>query len=166
MKVGITVGIVVAILALVICFVPLKEVANHRTEAVGYQTQSYVKEGYFDSRFTLGSVAFSKDIGEIEAALQEAYGTPEYYPIGCVVVENTDEVQGTFEIEIAFYSGDEQYADVFTLDLEPGQMEEVSMSAPIHYEKDEWSWKYEVTPSTKQVTYYKTVPLLDYWLHY
>ena len=61
--------------------------------------------------------------------------------------------------------------DEFTLELEPGQIEEVKYGANIHYDAD-WLWEYEVTPDTKTVTKqlpetrYKKVSLFEYLLHY
>ncbi len=163
-------GVLIAIIvALVVCFIPLKEAAYTVIEPLDYQEQSYVKRGDSSDlrRAILSTVAFSKDIEEIQEALRIAYSFAEYYPIGSVAIRNTDKIQGTFEVEITFQSGDDQYTEKFTLELKPGQIEEVSMSASgIHYEKDKWSWEYEVTPDTKRVTRYKRVTLLDYLLHY
>jgi hypothetical protein len=163
----IVIGIlVVAVIALVVGFVPILEVQREDTEPLNYEAQSYVKKE--DARALrsaiLSSVAFSKDLNAISEALKLANSFPEYYPIGHVSVRNTDKIQGTFKVEIIFRSGDKEYREEFTLELKPGQAEEVEKSANIHYDKDKWTWEYEVTPDTKVVTYHEKVPIFEYLL--
>lgn len=154
-------GILVAIVvALVVGFVPLIEAPSN--EPLDYQEQSYVER--VDNRalrsMILSTVAFERDPAKIQEALSLAYSFPEYNPIGHVSVRNTDKIEGRFKVEIAFYSGDKEYVEEFILELKPGQVEEVKKSVNIHYDKDEWSWWYEITPDTKMVSY--KAPLFEY----
>ena len=93
-----------------------------------------------------------------------ACSIPEYNPIGHVSVTNEDEIQGTFKVEITFYSAGKEYTEEFMLELNPGQIEEVGKSANIDYDRAEWSWGYSVTPPTKVVTYDEKVPIFEWML--
>lgn len=151
--------LLVAIIAVVVGFAPIMEAP------LTYEAQSYVKKAHratIDPRFILSPFAFSNDIDKIQEALKMAYppgGTAdEYYPIGHVSVRNTDKIQGTFKVELIFRSGDKEYAEEFTLELKPGQVEEVEKEGDVHYDKDKWTWEYGVTPGTKKV------PIFEYLL--
>jgi len=163
----ILIGILLAlVIALVVGFVPIMEVQHQDTEPLSYETQSRVEKA--DNRdlrrAILSTVAFEKDLDKIREALNLASSIPEYNPIGHVSVRNTDKIQGMFKVEITFHSGDKEYAEEFILELKPGQIEEVKKSANIHYDKEEWTWEYEVTPDTKVVTSYEKVPIFEYLL--
>lgn len=181
-------GVIIAIIALAVCFVPLKEVAYTatvdyedtetytETEPLSYEVIAFVKKEQQDPRFISGSVAFSKDPEEVAKALQEVY---KQIPVGYVLVQNTDVVSGTFAVRITFYTPGEQDTKDVTLQLRPEELGEAKFYATsINADKDEWSWEYKVTPDTKKVTKertvlkqrcetrYKKVSLLEYLLHY
>lgn len=121
MKIGITAGVVIAILALVACLVPLKEVAY--TATVDYQgTETYYEdepyedtETYYETepltyevvksytdtdsykerrRIVIGGVVFQDEVVEV------------FFPIGCVTLQNTDSVYGAFGVQFTFYALD------------------------------------------------------------
>ena len=154
--------LIAVIIALVVGFVPIMEVQD--TEPLAYEVHSRVEKA--DNRalrsMILSTVAFERDLAKIREALNLAYSFPEYNPIGYVSVRNTDKIQGTFKVVIIFRSGDKEYVEEFTLELKPRQIEEVKKSANIHYDKDKWTWEYEVIPDTKTVTY--KVPIFEYLL--
>lgn len=161
----------VIIIALICGFVPIIEVEYQSTEFLKYEAQSYVQKGHRDilpPSAILSPFAFSTNLDEIQQALNWAYppgGTaPEYYPIGHVAVKNTDSIPGMFTVQITFDSGDKEFIEDFVLELESGETEEIEKSANLNYDKDIWSWKYEVTPDTKLVSHFEKVPLFEYLL--
>lgn len=159
-------GILIAIIvALIIGFVPL--VDGQHQEALAHQSQYYMQRAHrptLSPSQIMSSVAFSSDLEEIRDALRAAYppgGTaPQYYPVAHVSVRNNDTVQGTFKVKIVFDSETVKYIETSTLTLQPGEVGQVEKSASIHYDRDQWSWWYEVTPDTKTVT--RRTPLLEY----
>lgn len=167
MKMKVVIGILlIAIIIVVIGFVRIMEVQHDEIEPLDYDAQSYVERA--DNRAIrvaiLSSVALSQDINAINEALNLAYGIPEYNPIGHVSVRNEDEIQGTFKVEITFYSGEKEYAEEFILELEPEQIEEVEKSIDIDYDKEEWSWEHNIISDTKVVTYHEKVPIFQWIL--
>ena len=174
-KMKMVTGILLAIIiAIIVGLVPIIEVPYSVTEPLSYQGDGFVrKEERPGANFVLSTVAFSKDQAAISAALHEAYKT---IPVAYVTVKNTDVASGTFTVRITFYTPTDQYTNDITLQLRPGELETAKYYAywktdkpftiTIDADKDEWSWKYEVTPDTKVVNYHKKVPLLDYWIHY
>ncbi|MBA7579372.1 hypothetical protein ES708_21242 [subsurface metagenome] len=161
--------VIIAIIALVVGFIPIMEVPYTATEPLDYKEQSYVKREDTTGvrRAIMGSLPFGADPSTIQQFLMWAYppGIAEIQPIGNVAITNTDGIEGTFRVRITFYSGDDEYTEDFDLQLKPGQREEVSLRATrIHYDKDKWTWKYEITPDTKTVTYYEKVPIFEYLL--
>lgn len=200
MKTGVTVGVVIAILALVVCLVPLKEVAY--TVTVDYQdtetyyvdepyedTETYYEEEpyqdvetYYDTepltfevvksfidtdsyserrRIVIGGVVIQDEVVKVK------------FPIGCVELQNTDTISGTFRVNFSFYavdkftfeslnlSGDEEglkffgeeYSGIDSLTLEPSAKGTATYSiSDIDMDNnDEWIWEYEVTPGTKRI---------------
>ena len=101
MKIGITVGVVIAILALVVCLVPLKEVAY--TVTVDYQdTETYYETEPLEYReldsFTTEAVNDVRGHAAMRGydLPDEIVGWPNFAVY--VVVQNLDDVPGTFEI--------------------------------------------------------------------
>jgi len=184
MKIGITVGVVIAILALVVCLVPLKEVAytatvDYQDTETYYETESYttplsyeVIQSYIEDdivqewhQIIIGDVVFQDEV--VDVPIQVAY----------IEIKNTDSVSGTFKV--AFSVEDPYFFELLnqTVELAPNEISTIDCPA---YSLGDWS--YRITPSTKteytQVekertvtkqrpeTRYKKVTLLDYLLHY
>lgn len=128
MKIGITVGVVIAILALVACLVPFKEVAytvtvDYQDVETYYEDEPYeeietytevepltyeVIKSYTDTdsykerrRIVIGGVVFQDEIVEV------------FYPIGYVTLQNTDSVDGVFEVQFTFYALEKLDAAMF-----------------------------------------------------
>jgi hypothetical protein len=145
MKVGIAVGVVIAILALVICLAPLKEVAyavtvDYEDTETYYENEPYqVTENYseavpcdyrvIESYDEIVKVLY-RDDEEIPGVPREA-GFGDQAPKGHVVVKNTDNATGTFIVQFSFCEWDEYMSGFFpiknyqegevTLHIEPGQ---------------------------------------------
>ena len=116
MKIGITVGIVITVLALVICLVPLKTVAytvtvDYEDTETYYENEPYqVTENYTETVSCDYKVVKSYD--EIVKVLyrddEEFPGVPREVgfgdpaPKGYVVIKNTDDATGTFTIQFSF----------------------------------------------------------------
>lgn len=110
MKISIAVGAVIAIIALVVCLVPLKTVAY--TVTVDYQdTETYYEdvpyeeiETYYETEPLSYEVVESyTDLDSYEVWRSGAGDVEVFFPIGCVVVKNTDSAVGTFRIQFTFY---------------------------------------------------------------
>jgi len=127
MKIGIAVGVVIAILVLVVCLVPLKEVAYavtvdyedtetyyvdepYEVTETYYETQPIayvVVESYTDTesykerrRIVIGGIVFQDEIVDV------------FYPVGYVTVKNTDTIDGVFGIQFTFYAVDKSTAAI------------------------------------------------------
>jgi len=153
-KIGIAVGVIIAVVAIVVCLVPLKEVAytvtvDYQDTETYYETEPYeapldykVVKSYVDKdtvthtgRISIGGVIVSEDTWE------------ETIPVGCVTVQNTDRVSGTFTVRFSFYSKElfDREIDVpFSikkLNLEPGEKGTAKCPAyDINMDEDEWFW--------------------------
>jgi len=185
-KIGIPIGIIVAA-ALVLCLVPLKTVAytvmvDYQDTEPYYEDESYevpldyeVTKSYVDEdtrlekhRIVIGGEVVQDEIVEVSS------------PIGCVMVQNIDNVSGAFNVGFSFYALDKFEAELFkegrtesefkeymkiigekyngnkNLNLESGEAGTAKYNAyDINMDGDEWFWEYEVTPGTK--TKYKQV---------
>ena len=194
----IVIGTVVTLVALlIICLVPLKEVAY--TVTVDYQDTEtyYVDEPYKDTETYTETVPIDLDYEVTKSYVDkdtytyqwhtiiggiEGGGTREVpFPIGCVVVKNTDNVSGTFNVHFSFYSvtktkanfyrdafgefdkedlkglGD-KYTDNNAVNLEPGETETAKFAArDIDMDRDEWFWEYEITQGTEILEKQRTV---------
>ena len=166
-KVMIGVGIVIAIAALVVCLVPLKEVAyavtveyedtetyyedepyettENYTENVplSFEANAYVDEDvtYEHHQIIIGDIVFQDEIVEVTIY------------IACVEVKNTDDIAGEFVV--SFSGFEPMFGSHFltrTLSLSPGQEETAECLA-----ESIADWDYEVTPSTKEVERERTV---------
>ena len=167
MKIGITVGVVIAIIALVVCLVPLKEVAY--AVAVDYQdTETYYEdEPYEDTETYNEAVPLSYDavnyvkedtieehhqiiIGGI-VFLDEVVEIP--IQVASVDVSNTDDIAGSFTV--SFYGITPLFGSPSLnkkLDLSPGEVKTATCPA-----ETLGTWHYDVTPSTKSITSQRTV---------
>ena len=177
MKISITVGVVIAVLALVAGFVPIIEVPYTKTvqyqdtetysaiEPLSYEVVGFCKkEQRPGSSFVRSSVAFSKDLDLIRKALTESN---KQVPVGYVIVQNKDIIHGIFGVHITFYSQGKEFTHEETLKLSPDELETVKYYATwktdmpftiaINADRDEWSWEYKVTPDTKTVQKERTV---------
>jgi hypothetical protein len=78
-------------------------------------------------------------------------------PIGCVDLQNTDTVAGIFIVRFSFSTwdfGPVEYSGSQTLELQPNEIATAKYTASeieLNGENDDWSWEFEVTPSTKTV---------------
>jgi len=187
-KIGIAIGVTIMVIALVVCLVPLKEVAyavtvDYEDTETYYDTENYTEDAplTFEAndyirqdtteehqQIIIGGVVFQDEIVEVPIE------------VACVKVKNTDEVAGNFTVS---FSGFEamfgEISMTTTLSLSPGQQKIAECPA-----ESIDTWSYDVTPSTKQVesqrqvekqrtvtkqrqeVRYKKVTLLDYLLHY
>lgn len=167
MKIGIIIGVVIAIIAIVVCLVPLKtvaytvtvdyedtetyyenepyEVTENYTEDVplSFEADSYIKTDTIQERhrIVIGDIVIQDEIVEVEIQ------------VACVDVENTDDIAGAFTVS---FSG---FTPMFgsptltvALDLDIGEQKTAECPAD---SIDNWS--YEVTPSTKEVEGERTV---------
>jgi len=183
-KIGIAVGIIILVAALVVCLIPLKTVAY--TVMVDYQdTETYYEDepyqlplDYEVTKSYVGQDTITHETSTVIGGIGESHHTwEETIPVACVVVQNIDTISGTFNVS---FSVSEPLDELFlhrTLSLDPNEAQTAECPA---YKLGDWN--YEVTPSTKteykQVekqrtvtkqrpeTRYKEVTLLDYLLHY
>jgi len=188
-KVVIPIAAVVAI-ALVVCLVPLKDVAYAVT--VDYEdTETYYEEEPYED--TENYTVFTQFYYEVVDSFDKEKNG---HPCGYVEIKNTDNTSGLFKILFEFSAYYEQgpfersfYTEV-QLYVAPNQSE-----TAMHCEDNigiagNWSWNYVVFPAEKivkeqrtvikyrqvekqrtvikqrQETRYKKVTLLDYLLHY
>ena len=99
------------------------------------------------------------------------------FPIGCVVVENTDDVSGGFAVTFTFYAIDKATADFYegvfgeegipwteqytrsdSINVAPGQIGTAKAEVrDIDMDRDKWTWEYEVSPGIKQIEKERTV---------
>lgn len=167
MKIGIAVGTVIAIGALVVCLVPLKEVAyavtvDYEDTETYYEDEPYqVTENYtqdvplsFEAddyiradtveehrRTVIGGIVIQDETVEVPIE------------VACVEVRNTDDVAGEFVV--SFSGFEPMFGDHFltrTLSLSPGQEETAECLA-----ESIDDWDYDVTPGTKEVEQERTV---------
>lgn len=186
MKIGITVGIVIAILALVVCLVPLKEVAY--AVAVDYEdtetfyenepyedTETYYEDEPYEDIETyyedepldyevIKSYVKKDTIKEHQQIIiggivfqDEVVNIP--IQVACVDVKNTDTIAGTFTV--VFNVAEPMLGEHSLnrkLDLTPNQIETATCPS-----ENLGVWNYSITPSTKtiekqrEVTKYKQV---------
>ena len=164
-KVMIGLGIVVAIAALVICLVPLKEVAY--AVIVDYEdTETYYEsEPYEDVETYTETIPLDYEVIESDEDVEGHTATVR------VVVRNQDSVGGIFTVDFSII-----YGCTF---IGPGSIELTSMVASdeqeLYLEPDDTgtatysadnpypancglsSWSYDVTPGTKEVERERTV---------
>jgi len=167
-KIGIAVGTVIAIGALVVCLVPLKEVpytvmvdyedietyyedepyevTENYTEEVPltFEADSYVDEDvtYEHHQIIIGDVVFQDEIVEVTIY------------VACVEVENRDDVAGDFTV--SFSGFEPMFGEISltrTLTLGPG--DPGTAECPAESSIDDWD--YEVTPGTKEIQAERTV---------
>jgi hypothetical protein len=161
MKVGIVIGVVIAILALVVCLVPLKEVAyatmvdyedtetyyedepylanETYTEAVplSFEADNYVRADTIEEhqRIVIGGIVIQDEVVEVPIK------------VACVKVKNTDDIAGNFTVS---FSGFEpmfgEISLITTLSLNAGQQK--IAECPVESINN---WSYEVTPGTKTI---------------
>jgi uncharacterized protein YxeA len=154
--------LVIAVIALVVGFIPLKEVTDTHSEFLKYKVTGYTREEQTDSQLRqmiLSSVASSKDLGAISEALKLAY---QKYIVAYVEVENTDTEAGSFPLAIIFNTPKGEDRKVFDIYLKPGEskVEKYGIDAP----NGEWSAEYLVIPDWKTVTTTEKLTLFQYLL--
>ena len=132
MKIGIAVGVVIAALAFVVCLVPLKWAAHELT--IDYEdTESYCETEPLEYReldsFTTEGV--NMDDVSSHAAMRgydlpdEIVGWPDFAVY--VVVQNLDDVSGTFEIRYTLTTADKEAAErqMWIIQRTPEEYEEL-----------------------------------------
>ena len=165
MKIGIAVGMVVAILALVVCLLPLKEVAYAVT--VDYEdTETYYEnEPYNATEPYTETVPLDYEVVDTEERIDGDTA------VVSVVVQNQDSIAGTFIVDLnvvygcTFIApGSIELTSMFASDeeelyLEPNDMGTATYSVDNPYPAncDVDSWSYDVTPDTKEVEKERTV---------
>jgi len=167
MKIGIVAGVIVLIIALVVCLVPLKEVAYTATvdyqdtetyyedepyqdtetynEAIplSYDETSYVKDDTIKEhrQIIIGGVVFQDEV--VEVPIQ----------VASVDVKNTDDIAGSFTVSFSGITPIFGSPSLTTkLDLSPGEVKTATCPAD-----DVGNWSYSVTPSTKMIEKQRTV---------
>lgn len=164
-KVMISVGIVIAIAALVVCLVPLKEIAYSVTVDYEDIETYYEDEPYQDTETYTETVPLAYEVVKTE----ESVGGDS--AVVSVVVQNQDSVAGTFTIDLnvvyvctfitpgsikltAMVASDQQ-----ELHLEPSSRGTARYTADNPYLSNCGfdSWSYDVTPDAKVVEKERTV---------
>ena len=156
--------VIIAIIALVVCLVPLKEVAY--TVTVDYQDTEtyYVDEPYEDTETYYETVPLDYEV--VKAFAQVEGTTPVVY----VTLQNRDSVSGTFTVQLTlwesgititkssmeFWSRPYPYEEL--LDLQPNETKTIKYSADgIDIIRNDWDWIYGITPSTKTIEKERTI---------
>ena len=165
MKVGIVVGVVITIAALVVCLVPLKTVAYEVTVDYEVTETYYEDEPYPDTETYTETVPLDYEVIETEERVD--------WDIAVVsaVVQNQDSIAGSFVVDLTvIYSctfigpGSIELTSMFASDqqelyLEPNDRGTARYTAHNPYPANCGfkSWSYDVTPSTKEVEKERTV---------
>ena len=165
MKIGIAIGAVIVVAALVVGLVPLREVAYEVT--VDYEdTETYYEnEPYQDTETYTETVPLDYEVVDTDIDVDGQTATVS------VAVRNQDNISGAFTVELSviygctFISpGSIEITSLLASDeqevlLEPNDTETAIYSAdnpyPANCAFD--SWSYDVTPSTKEVERERTV---------
>ena len=167
MKIGIVTGVIVLIIALVVCLVPGVEVAYTATvdyqdtetyyedvpyedtetysEAVplSYDAVNYVKEDTIEERrrIIIGGQVFQDEV--VEVPIQ----------VASVDVRNTDDIAGSFTVSFSGITPMFGSPSLTTkLDLSPNEVKTATCPAD-----DVGDWSYSVSPSTKMIEKQRTV---------
>ena len=159
---GILVAVVIALVVLIVGFIPLKEVTNTGQEFLTYKVTGYTQEEQVDPQLRqmiLSSVTFSKDTEAISEAMKQAY---QKYIVAYVQVENTDKEEGAFPLAIIFYTPKGEDRKVFDIYLKPSEAKVVKYG--IEAPNGEWSVKTLVIPDLKKVTTTEKLTLFEYLL--
>lgn len=169
MRIGIPIGVtivaVVVILAVVVCFVPLKEVAYAVTVDYEDTETYYVDEPYQETETYTEVVPLEYEVVESEA-YSEGVTT-----VASIVVRNKDNVAGTFTVDLSVIYGctfiepgnilvTSMFAsDQKALHLAPNAKGTATFSVDNEYPANcaVDSWSYDVSPSTKEVEKERTV---------
>ena len=148
------VGILIAVLALIVCLVPLKEVAyavmvDYEDTETYYEDEPYeVTENYTEAVPCDYKVVESYDAivqvldlgqGPVELDIPLQFQIGDLVPKGYVVIENTDDTIGTLTVQFTFWSWSE-YLPLFgptevylmnkvTADIEPREVATVEFLA-------------------------------------
>jgi hypothetical protein len=131
-------------------------------QALTYEViNSYIEEGTFNERhqIIIGDEVIQDEIVTVR------------FPIGCVVVQNTDNVSGTFDIHFLFYKYEKHtpknlinemrttYESNQIVSLQAGEIGTARYEVPdIEIDTDTggifewvWGWDFQITPSTKTI---------------
>lgn len=179
MKIGITVGLVIAILALVACLVPLKQVAYAAT--VDYQdTETYYDDEPYEDMETYYENEPYEDTETYSKAVPLSYDAVNYVKndtikerrqiiiggkvfqdevvevpiqVASVDVKNTDDIAGSFTVSFSGITPIFGSPSLTTkLDLSPSEVKTATCPAETFS-----TWQYNVTPSTKSIMSQRTV---------
>jgi len=165
MRVGIIAGIVVAVLAIVVCLVPLKEVAYAVTADYQDTETYYENEPYEDVETYTETVPLDYEVVDSGINIEGQTATVS------VIVRNVDDLAGAFTVELTVIYGCTfitpgriQATSVFASDeeelyLKPNKTGTATYSADNPYSGNCGfdSWSYDVTPDTKEVERERTV---------
>ncbi|MFW6105168.1 MAG: hypothetical protein ACOC7P_01140 [Chloroflexota bacterium] len=165
MKIGIAVGIVIAIGALVLCLVPLRDVPY--TVMVDYEDIEtyYEDEPYEDIETYTETVPLDYEVVESDIDVGGLTATVS------VVVRNKDDIAGTFTVALTIIygctfigPGSIEITSMFASDekelyLKPNKTGTATFSADNPYPANcaVNSWDYEVTPGIKEIEQERTV---------
>ena len=165
MKIGIAVGVVIAVVALVICLVPLKWASYEVTVDYEDIETYYENEPYEDIEIYTETVPLEYEVVESDIDVEGQTATVS------VVLRNQDSVTGTFTVDLSIIYGctfigpgsieltSMVASDEQELYLEPDDMGTATYNADNPYPSNCGfdSWSYEITPSTKEVKGERTV---------
>jgi len=191
-KIAIVIAIMVAVF-LVVCLVPLKTVAY--TVMVDYEdTETYYEdepyeaiETYYETEPLAHKVVESyTDLDSYEVWRSGSGHVEVFFPIGCIVVKNTDSAVGTVKIQFTFYQLTESKAEFLaeafgqpkeevvktagskyygsgSLTLEPGKTGTIKYSFEgaiadkLIWDYYLWDWEYTITKATKTTERQRTI---------
>jgi len=131
-KIGIAVGVIIAIAVIVVCAAPLKTVAYtvmvdyqntetyYETEPYEVQTTEPLNHEVVESYTEVVKVLYRDDYEIPGVAREVGFGDPA--PKGYVVVKNTDDVAGTVTINFSFWAWDEYMSQFWPIkDYQKGE---------------------------------------------
>jgi hypothetical protein len=123
----------------------------YETEPLAYEVvESFTDTGSYMVRnqIIIGGVVIQDEVVEV------------FYPIGYVILQNTDNVPGFFNVHFLFDStnGGRYCRGDQSISLQPNETGTVTYSAEdIDIDEGAWEWKYTITVATKQVEKQGTV---------
>jgi len=185
-KIVISIAVVVAVV-LIIGFAPLMDVPYQEIETYYVDEPYEAMETYIDTMpLSYKIVKSYTDLESYEVWRMVAGKVKIFFPIGCVVVKNTDSGIGTVNIQFTFYQLTESMAqflvealgeskdevvktggskkyDSGNLTLEPGETGTIRYSFEnaiedkLVFDYYLWDWEYTVTQATKPVEMERTI---------
>jgi len=133
-KIALATGAMIVIAGLIVCLVPLREVPYFKAEQFSYEALSYIERGQPGERFERMVLVWSEDGTELLDISQKEYICPYPFPIGRVIIKNT-EIPPLSE-ESAFSEEDEARLAILT-----EQFERMSAFYGQHFKPGVWEEK-------------------------